>query len=140
MRDEHSHIRHLKHRWNLDDAVRDKLEQQAKKAFLEEEANELFTPIENHLIKLGGVLQAANASVEVDPVWEHLEKQKLRRKAKVIFRESAQDLPLDLTIEGVTIFYHDKSYRFTRGIEELIHVISSDVEQFIIAQSQATRS
>ena len=53
-------------------------------------------------------------------------------------RETAQQLPLDLTIEGVTIFYRNKPYRFTRAIEALIPVITSDVEQFITAQSQAT--
>ena len=43
-------------------------------------------------------------------------------------------LPLDLTVEGVTIFYRNRPYRFTRGIEALIPVITSDVEQFITAQ------
>jgi hypothetical protein len=102
MGDEHSHIRNLKRRWNLEDTVRDNLEQQAKKAFLEQEANELFTPIEKRLLKLDRILQAANASVEIDRMWEHLEKQQLRRKAKVLFTEMGQDLPLDLTIEGVS--------------------------------------
>jgi hypothetical protein len=53
-------------------------------------------------------------------------------------RETAQHLPLDLTIEGVTIFYRNRPYRFTRAIEALIPVITSDVEQFITARSQAT--
>ena len=50
----------------------------------------------------------ANATVEVDPIWEQLGEQKLRRAAKVIFRETAEYLPLDFTIEGITIFYHDR--------------------------------
>jgi hypothetical protein len=32
-------------------------------------------------------------------------------------RETAQHLPLDLTIEGVTIFYRNRPYRFTRAID-----------------------
>jgi hypothetical protein len=51
-------------------------------------------------------------------------------------RETAQYLPLDLTIEGVTIFYRNRPYRFTRAVEALIPLITSDVEQFITGQSQ----
>jgi hypothetical protein len=136
MNDEHSRIRHLKRRWDEEDATRDQLERQAKRAFLEQEANELFAPVENHLARLGRVLYTANATVEVDPSWEHLGDRKLRRVANVLFKGSAQHLRLDFTIEGVTIFYRNRPYRFTSGIETLIPVITSDVEQFITAQSQ----
>ena len=105
---------------------------------MEQEANGLFAPLENCLTRLDKVLHQANAAVEIDPTWEHLDERKLRRTAKVILRETAQHLPLDLTIEGVTIFYRNRPYRFTRAIEALIPVITSDVEQFITAQSQAT--
>ena len=132
--DEHSPIRDLKHRWDEEDKTRDELERQAKRAFLEQEANELFAPLENYLTRLDKV----NAAVEIDPTWEHLDERKLRRTAKVILGETAQHLPLDLTIEGVTIFYRNRPYRFTRAIEALIPVITSDIEQFITAQSQAT--
>jgi hypothetical protein len=139
MGDEHSPpIRHLKHRWDEEDKTRDELERQERRAFLEQEANELFAPLENYLTALEKVLHQANAAVEIDPTWEHLDERKLRRTAKVILRETAQQLPLDLTIEGVTIFYRNRPYRFTRAIEALIPVITSDVEQFITAQSQAT--
>ena len=57
--------------------------------FLEQEANELFAPLENYLTKLEKVLHQANAAVEIDPTWEHLEERKLRRTAKVILRETA---------------------------------------------------
>jgi hypothetical protein len=50
-------------------------------------------------------------------------------------RETAQHLPLDLTIEGVTIFYRNRPYRFTRAIEALVPVLNSDIEQFITAQN-----
>jgi len=117
MGDEHSGIRDLKHRWDEEDKTRDELERQAKRAFLEQEANELFAPLENYLTRLDKVLHQANAAVEIDPTWEHLDERKLRRTAKVILRETAH---------------------FTRAIEALIPVITSDVEQFIIAQGQAT--
>jgi hypothetical protein len=138
MGDEHSPpIRHLKHRWDEEDKTRDEIERQARRAFLEQEANELFSPLENYLTRLDKVIHDANAAVEIGPTWEHLDDRKLRRTAKVIFRGTGEFLPLDLTVEGVTISYCDRSYRFTRAIETLIPVITSDVEQFITAQSQA---
>ena len=137
MTEEHSRIRHLRLRWDEEDATRDALERQAKRAFREQEANELFAPIENHLTRLGRVLQAANATVDVDATWEHIGEQKLRRSAEVIFRATAGYLPLDLTIEGTNIFYRNSRYRFPGGIEALIHVITADVEQFIAAQGRA---
>jgi hypothetical protein len=137
MNDEHSRIRQLKHRWDEENAARDQLERQAQRAFLEQEANELFAPVENHLTRLGRVLHAANATVEVNPTWEHLDDRKLRRVANVLFKGSAQQLPLYFTIERITIFYRDRPYRFTSGIETLIPVITSDVEQFITTQNQA---
>jgi hypothetical protein len=137
MRQEHSRIRYLKCRWDEEDAERDNLEREAKRAFLEQEANHLFASIENHLIKLDRVLGAANASVEINHTWEHLGEEKVRRMARVVSKERAQHLLLDFTIQGVTIFYRNRSYRFSRGIEALIPIITSDVEQFITAQSQA---
>jgi hypothetical protein len=59
MIDEHSGIRHLKHRWDEEDKTRDELERQAKRAFLEQEANELFAPLENYLASLDKVLHVA---------------------------------------------------------------------------------
>jgi hypothetical protein len=138
MGDEHSPIRDLKHRWDEEDKTRDELERQARRAFFKQEANELFAPLENYLTRLDKVFREANAALEIDPTWEHLDERKLRRTAKVILRETAEHLSLDLTIEGVTIFYRNRPYRFTRAIEALIPVITSDVEQFITAQSQAT--
>src|SRR5947209_19045164 len=138
MDDEHSGIRDLSRRWDEEDKTRDELERQAKRAFLEQEANELFAPLENYLTRLDKVLHEANAAIEISPIWEHLDERKLRRTAKVILPETTQQLALDLTIEGVTIFYRNRPYRFTRAIEALIPVITSDIEQFITAQSQAT--
>jgi hypothetical protein len=98
-------IRDLKHRWDEEDKTRDELERQAKQAFLEQEANELFAPLENYLTRLDKVLHQANAAVEIDPTWQHIDERKLRRTAKVILWETAEHLSLDLTIEGVTILY-----------------------------------
>ena len=121
MSHEDSPIRRLMHRWDDEDATRDAKEAQAKRAFLEQEANQLFTPLENYLSRLDKVIHGANATVEVDPIWQHLDDRKLRRGAQVIFMESA--LPLDLTIEGVTIFYRNTPYRFTRAVDALIPVM-----------------
>jgi hypothetical protein len=137
MGEEHSGICDLKHRWDEEDKTRDELERHSQRAFLEQEANGLFAPLENYLTRLDKVLHQANAAVEIDPTCEHLDERKLRRTAKVILRETAQHLPLDLTIEGVTIFYRNRPYRFTRAIEELIPLLNSDIEQFITGQSQA---
>jgi hypothetical protein len=59
MNNEHSRIRHLKHRWNEEDAARDELEEQAKRKFLEQEANQIFAPIENYSTRLVEVLRTA---------------------------------------------------------------------------------
>jgi hypothetical protein len=46
MSQEHARIRRLKQQWDEEDAVRDELERRAKRKFLEEEANQLFAPID----------------------------------------------------------------------------------------------
>ena len=61
------------------DKKNDELEEQAKQRLLEQEANQIFAPVENHLQKLRQVLRATGASVEIDNIWEHLGDQKLRR-------------------------------------------------------------
>jgi hypothetical protein len=131
MYDEHSRIRTLKQQWDEDDAIREKQEERAKQIFLEEEANLTFAPIEDYLTRLGEVLSAAGGVVELDTTWEHLADQKLRRVAKVTSSNPRQHLPLDLTIQGVSIFYRDKPYRFASGTGALIQAITADVEQFL---------
>jgi hypothetical protein len=140
MADEPWRIRRIKRRWDEEDRTRDELERQAQLAFLEKEANELFAPVESYLANLDKVLHAANAYIEINPEWEHLGERKLRRTAKVIFQKTAGHLRLDLTIDRVTIFYRNVPYRFTRAIEALIPVITSDVEQFVTAQHQEAPS
>ena len=71
----------------------------------------------------------------MESTWEHIDERKLRRTAKVIHGQTAEYLLIDLTLEGVTIFYREVPYRFTRAVESLIPVITRDVEQFITAQS-----
>jgi hypothetical protein len=116
------------------DKKNDELEEQAKQRLLEQEANQIFAPVENHLQKLRQVLRATGASVEIDNIWEHLGDQRLRRVAKVICSASAQQLPLDLTIQGASVFYRNESYRFP-GIKALLPVITCEVEQFLGAAS-----
>ena len=67
--DEHAGIRDLKHRWDEEDKTRDELERQAQRAFLEQEANELFAPLENYLTRLDKVLHQANAAVARSSIW-----------------------------------------------------------------------
>jgi hypothetical protein len=46
-----------------------------------------------------------------------------------------------LVIQGASIFYRDKRYRFLREIEALMPVITSDVEQFFTSlRNQAVKS
>jgi hypothetical protein len=69
--------------------------------------------------------------VEIDANWEHLGDQRLRRVAKVTSNESGEQLPIDLTIQAVTIVYRGTPYRFSTGIEALIATVTREVEQFL---------
>jgi len=131
MNDEHSRNRPLKQQWDKEDAIREKEEQRAQQIFLEKEANLTFAPIEDFLTRLGKVLSAAGGAAEVDTTWEHLADQKLRRIARVTSSNPRQQLHLDFTIQGVSIFYGDKPYRFASGIGALIQAITADVERFL---------
>ena len=92
-------------------------------------------------MRLGNVLSAAGASVEINTTWEHLGDQRQRRVAKVDSTDPTQQLLLDFTIQGVNIFYRDKNYRFSGGIGALILAITSDVEKFLTPRrSQAAGS
>jgi hypothetical protein len=124
-------LRTLTQRWAADDLARDKQEEHAQRMFLEQEANHTFAPIEDFLTRLAIVLGAAGASVEINSTWEHLEDQGLRRVAKVICSKPPRELRLDFTVRGVSIFYRDRTYRFTGGIGALIPAITADVEQFL---------
>ena len=131
MNDEHSHVRTLKQRWDEEDAARDKQEERAQQIFREKEANQTFAPIEDYFTRLSKVLCAAGVSVEINTTWQHLGDRRLRRVAKLISSDPLQRLSLDFTIQGVSIFYRDKVYRFASGIDALIRTITSDVEQFL---------
>ena len=128
------HARCLNQQWDAKDAERDEREQRARQLFLEEHANQTFAPIEDFLTRLDKVLRAAGGSIEIDAMWEHLGDRKLRRVAKVTSTKSKQQLPIDLTIQEATIFYHDTPYRFSHGIEALIFAITQDVERFLKPQ------
>ena len=129
--------RTLKQRWDEEDKARDKQEKRAQQAFLEEEANKTFAPIEGFLIRLSKVLSAAGALMEIDTTWEHLGERRLRRVAKVISPDSRHRLPLDFTISAASIFYRDKVYRLATGIEALIMAITADIERFLTPYRKA---
>jgi len=137
MNDEHSHSRTLKQRWDEEDAARDKQEERAQQIFLEEEANQIFAPIEDYFTRLSKVLSAAGVSVEIDTTWHHLGDRRFRRVVKVTSPKPLQQLSLDFTIQGVSIFYRNRRYSFPGGTEALVPVITSDVEQFITAKRQS---
>jgi hypothetical protein len=130
MNDMHWRIRTLKGRWAEEDAARDKREERARQLFLEAEANQTFATIEEFLVRLREVLKGAGASVEID-TWQHLDDQRLRRVAKVLSPNPLQRLCLDFTIQGVSIFYQDKIFRFDSGVAALILAITAEVEQFL---------
>jgi len=137
MNDEPASARTLKQRWDEEDAARDKQEERAQQAFLEEEANKTFAPIEDFLIRLSKVLSAAGALMEIDTTWEHLGERRLRRVAEIISSDSLHRLPLDFTINAASIFYCDKVYRLATGIKALISVVTADVEQFLTPYRKA---
>ena len=127
----HALIRSLKQRWDDEDAARDELERRAKEMFLEDQANQIFAPIEHYLTRLDKVLQAVGASVQIDAVWQHLGDRRLGRAAKVTSSDPNRQYSLDFTIQGVSILFRDRPYSFSYGIRSLIRVITREVEQFL---------
>jgi hypothetical protein len=130
MKSENNHrlIRNLKEKWDNEDATRGKLEQDARKIFQEEQASQIFAPVENYFRRLNKVLQAAGASVVIAK-WEHLPDQRLRLVANVTSKE--RRLSLDFIVQGVNIFYRGTPYRFSRGIEALVQAITDEIELFL---------
>ena len=131
MSQEHARIRHLKQQWDDEDAVRDELERQAQRSFLEEQANQLFAPVEDFLTRLDKVLRTGGGSVEIDGKCEHLGDGRLRRKAKVTSTEPTQQRSVDFIIQAARIFYRDTFYQFSHGTEALIGAITREVKQFL---------
>jgi hypothetical protein len=131
MSEEHARIRHLKQQWDDEDAARDELERQVQRSFLEEQANQLFAPIEDFLTRLDKVLRTVGGSVEIDGIWEHLGDRRLHRIAKVTSAEPRRQLSVDFTIQAARIFYCGTFYQFSYGIEALIAAITREVEQFL---------
>jgi len=124
-------IRNLKQSWDDKDATREKLEQREKQLFLEDQANQIFAPIEDYFTRLDKVLHRVRASAKIEAMWEHLVDQRLRRVATVTSTDPWQQLRLDFTIQGASIMYRDKPYRLSREIEALILVITGEVERFL---------
>jgi hypothetical protein len=127
----HALIRSLKQRWDDEDAARDELERRAKEIFLEDQANQIFAPIEHYLTRLDKVLRAVGASVQIDAVWQHLGDRRLGRAAKVTSSDPNRQYSLDFTIQGVSILFRDRPYSLSNGIKALMRVITHEVEQFL---------
>ena len=109
-------------------------DQDSLKIFREEEASQIFAPIDDYFTRLDQVLHAVGASMVINRKWEHLPDQRLRRVANVAFKEHR--LSLDFTVQGVNIFFRDTPYRFSRGIEALLRTITDDVERFLKPRSK----
>jgi predicted ABC-class ATPase len=77
-------MRYLKHQWDEEDAARDELELEARRKFLEQEANEIFTSMGTYFMSLAKALRAIGASVEIGEHWEHVRDQTLRRTTKLV--------------------------------------------------------
>ena len=92
-------IRNLKQSWDDKDATREKLEQREKQLFLEDQANQIFAPIEDYFMRLDKVLHRVRASAKIEAMWEHLVDQRLRRVATVTSTDPWQQLRLDFTIQ-----------------------------------------
>ena len=127
----HALIRSLKQRWDDEDAARDELERRAKEIFLEDQANQIFAPIEDYLTRLDKVLHAVGASVQIDAVWQHLGDQRLGRAARVMSSDPNRQHSLDFTIQGVSVLFRDRPYSFSNGIKALLRAITHEVEQFL---------
>ena len=121
----------MRQRWDDEDEARDEREQRAKEIFLEEEANQIFAPIEHYLTRLNKVVHAVGASVEISSVWEHLGDQRLGRAAKVTSSDPNRQHSLDFTFQGVSIPFRDRQYSLSNGIKALMRVITHEVEQFL---------
>jgi hypothetical protein len=121
-------IHNLKQKWDNEDAARDKLSDDSLKIFREEQASQIFAPIEDYFTRLDQVLHAVGASMVIDPKWEHLPDQRLRRVANVTFGEHR--LSLDFIIQGVNIYFRNTTYRLSRGIEALLPTVTDEVERF----------
>ena len=132
--------RSLKRRWDEEDAVREERERGAKELFLEQQANEIFAPIERCLIRLDNVLRNFGGSVEINSTWEHVADQRLRRVAKVRSTQADQNLTLDFNVHGLRILHRDKSYQLSRDMEALIRAILGEVEQFFTTFRQQVQT
>jgi hypothetical protein len=128
---EHSRTRGLQKRWAEEDAAREKRQQREKELFLEEQANEIFAPIDECLTRVDKVLRGFGASIDYDRTWKHLGDQRLRRSATVKSAQPDRELPLGFTIEGRRIFYRDECYQTSRETQALIRILVREIEHFL---------
>ena len=115
---------------NVQQARQDKEKQQ--RDLLEEQARQVFQPIKEYLIRMNQAVHTVGATVEIDPIWEPLGDQKLRRTARVTSTKLSRLLPLDFTLQGALILLGNKTYQYPHQIEALKHEIRHQVEQFLM--------
>jgi hypothetical protein len=99
---------------------------------LEEQAKRVFQPIKEYLMRMNQAVHTVGATVEIDPRWEPLGDQKLRRTARVTSTKLSRPLSLDFTLQGALILLGNKTYEYPHQIEALKHEIRGQVEQFLM--------
>ena len=99
---------------------------------VEEQAKQIFQPIKEYLMRMNQALHTVGAIVEIDPRWEPLGDQKLRRTARVTSTKLSRPLPLDFTLQGGLISLGNETYQYPHQIEALKHEIRRQVEQFLM--------
>ena len=99
---------------------------------LEEQAKQVFQPIKEYLMRMNQAVHTVGATVEIDPRWELLGEQKLRRTARVASTKLSRPLPLDFTIQGPLILLGNNAYEYPHQIDALKHEIRRQVEQFLM--------
>jgi hypothetical protein len=67
-------VRNVKQAWETKDTARDELEQQAQ---------QIFAPIDDYLKRMNQALHAVGAIVQIDTKWQSMADQTLHRVAKV---------------------------------------------------------
>jgi hypothetical protein len=130
MNDEHSLGRSLKQKWDEEDAERATQEARAQQIFLEAEASRTFAPIEDYFTRLGRVLSATGASVELDTAWARLSDRRLRGVARITSSDPPRQLRLEFTIQAARTIYA-KGRDFTKVIHNLDSLMITDSRRLL---------
>ena len=107
---------------------------------LEEQAKQVFQPIKEYLMRMNQALHTVGATVEIDPRWEPLGDQKLRRTARVASTKLSRPLPLDFKLQGALISLGNETYQYPHQIEALKQDIQRQVERFLVGSVSPSRT